>query len=85
MVKNHARKSCALPGMNFRILGKRRKSFICFSPELAEGSLDPRSFFNSFIGPVAGFIMSNSPMRVSCTTSRAEMTLIIASQESRRA
>jgi hypothetical protein len=51
---------------------------------LADGSFDPRSFFSSFMGPVAGFIMSSSPIRVSCTTSRAEITPIIASQVAAR-
>jgi hypothetical protein len=85
IVRNQARRSCALPGMKRRIFGRRRSIFICFSPDWAEGSFEPRSFFRSFMGPEAGFIMSRSPIFVSETTSFAEMTPIIASQRSRRA
>ena len=81
----YARTSCAVPGIKRSICGIRRNIFICAAPPVAALSLVPRSFFNSSMGPLAGFSMSNLPIRVSFTTSAADIMQIIASQCSRRA
>ena len=80
MHKNHARKSWLLPGMNFRILGKRRKSAILSAPDELEGLEEPRSFFIRRIVPEAGAIMSSVPILVSLTIAASAITQIIASQ-----
>ena len=67
MVKNHARRSCALPGMNLSMRGRRRRSFICFSPDALEGLLDPRNFFSRRTAADEGLDMSRSPILVSFT------------------
>ena len=82
---NQARKSWALPGIYFKIFGKRRSIRILLSPFCEDGLLDPRSLFNNAIVPEAGANISSAPIRVSLTIAASEITPAIASQPARRA
>ena len=78
--------SWAAPGTKRRIFGSRRSMVICLAPSLCW--LLARFGFSrlsSAIAPLCLACMSNRPIRVSLTTSVAEMQEIIASQLSRRA
>ena len=85
MHKNHARKSCALPGMYFRILGRRRSIRIFFSPVSVDGFDEPRRRFSKAIVPLSGVCISREPMRVCFTKAASHMIPTTASHWSRRA
>ena len=79
ITKNQARKSWALPGIYFKILGNRRNIRIFFSPVSEDGLEEPLNFFNSATAPLSGACISSEPMRVSFTKSASQTTPIIAS------
>ncbi len=77
-VRKYARTSCALPGMNRRILGIRRSMRICCAPVVPLPGL-PRSRFSRASGPVLGPPIAKPPSRVSRVTSPADITPMNAS------
>ena len=79
ITKNQARKSWALPGIYFKILGNRRSIRIFFSPVSEDGFEEPLNFFNSATAPLSGACISSDPIRVSFTRSASQTTPIIAS------
>ena len=85
IVRNHARRSCALPGMNRRIFGNRLRSRIFFAPLSVDGFDDPRNRFRNDIVPEDGAPMSSVPIRVIFTIAASEMIPTMASHSGRRA
>ena len=63
-----------------RIFGKRRNIFICAAPPVVFFSFEPRIFLSKASGPLAGLLISKSPIFVRGTTSAADMAQTIASQ-----